>query len=653
MSYKCLKIIFSFLISSLAFAAAEINDNLDTTTNLRPNSHCSVIANGNGTVSMVITSSGTADVNFYDYTYIRYRSYYDRVEITPSASISDGQYSIWILYLNSSKQIIGQVEWLSQRSDTNVQILPSVSALAKLNNINNAEYYFIRFRLHGSTSSGFIFDKIFVTEPGWMQTPLMQAAEKIVLVHEVPWYQTPEHSGANKWGSWAQGYWKDGIYYSHNPLARDVNGKPDIASVYYPSVGYYDMNDPCLVEYHCQIMKMAGIGGIIFDLGKYSGDMSKVRVMTNYLNIMAQYNLKSVVCYEDRSHWETNGITRTVAVNRAYGDMNNWLALFINSGTQYFVSGSRPLFFMFSYGNDKIDNPDKELSLLYPAEISYWLNTFFTSENRPVIMRQFGRWYDDAAYKGVLNGIYEWPMLYDGGAEWYPPYERSCNLLQNDNTLSVAKDYGQAALKNNSADFHISGVWPGFNDLAVWGWSDAPRYMPRYDGQLYDQTWDWAVDNNLPVVQVATWNDFPESTVIEPTVEFGNLYIQKTFLRGAEFKNIPVAPMPDFNVPIWIYKIRDITTDSQVLADMQTASEYIKTGQYEEASDIVSFWANFFDIDSITYWTGPGSLTAYRPGDYSHDNKINFKDIAIIGQNWQNKYHIRDLKLVADNWLEN
>jgi hypothetical protein len=643
-------LVFCFLFSSgCAFAVLDINDNLNSTANLNPDDYSSVIANGNGSVSMIKNNSAVADVNWYDYTYIRYRTYYDRVEVTPAGPIADGQYSICVLYLNTSKQRVGEVEWVPQTSATNIQILPSVSTLAKQNNINNIEYYCIRFKLHGSISSGFIFDKIFVTEPGWLQTPLIQAAPKIVFAHEVPWYKTPEHSGS--WGSWAQGYWKEGVYYAHNPFNRDANGRPDIASVYYPSVGYYDMNDPCLVEYHCQIMKMAGIGGIIFDLGKYSMDMSKVYVMSHYLNMMAQYNLKSVVCYEDRSHWDTNGITRTVAVNRAYGDMNNWLALFMNSGTQYYVSGIRPLFVLFSYGEDKNDNPDKGQSLLYPAEISTWLNSY-SLENRPVIMRQYGRWYDNTAYKGVLNGIYEWPMLYDGApAEWNPPYKSSCNFSQNDNTLYNAKTYGQAILKDASADFHMSGVWPGFNDLAVWGWSSNPRYMPRYDGQLYDQCWDSAIANNLPVVQIATWNDFPESTVIEPTVEFGNLYIQKTFLRTAEYKNLPNSPVPDFNVPIWIYKIRDVTTNSQVLADMQTASEYIKTGEYEQAREIVSFWANFFDIDSVKYWTGPGSLTAYPLGDYSHDNKINFKDLVLIGQNWQNSYTIRDLKLIADNWL--
>jgi hypothetical protein len=206
--------------------------------------------------------------------------------------------------------------------------------------------------------------------------------------------------------------------------------------------------------------------------------------------------------------------------------------------------------------------------------------------------------------------------------------------------------------KNGQADFWMSGVWPGFDDYAVWGWGGGPRLMPRYDGQLYDTAWDWAIDNNLPVVQIATWNDWFEGTIIEPSVEFGNLYLQKTFTKSAEFKNLSPSPVPDFNVPVWIYRLRDITDNSYVLNELSTACDYIKAGQFEQAKNIVSFWAEFFNIDSVTYWTGAGSMPAYKPGDYTHDGKINFLDLAYIALYWQNNYGIRDLAVIADNWLQ-
>ncbi|OQA03318.1 MAG: hypothetical protein BWY69_00537 [Planctomycetes bacterium ADurb.Bin401] len=652
MSKKLLIILLLFIFSSCC--CADVIDNLDNTAFLTPYLNSSVAANGNGTVSMTKTSSNDSYVNWRDYVSYNIRidnsNSNDKVEITPFASINSGRYSLHIAYLNSAKQPLGELQWASERSDTNVQVLKSVLTLALENNLTNALYYYIRIRLHGDIKSGFIFDKIH-TKQGtgyWKPTALTQAAPRTVFAHEVIWYKTPEHSGL--WGGWNQGYKINEVNYYHYPWVLNADGRPDIASVYYPSVGYYDMKDPCLVEYHCQLMKMAGIGGITFDVAKYSGDMDAVNMMSNYLNIMAQYDLKAVVCYEDKSHWYTNGIERTIAVNRAYGDMNNWLALFINSGRQYYVSGTRPLFLFFSYPEDLDDNPDKQESALRASELALWLNTF-SPENRPVIMRQMAQWYNDIEYANVLNGVYDWPLLYENYS--YPPYVAYCSMSKNINdTLFNARDYGQSILKNGYGDFHISGVWPGFDDLAVWGWSGGPRLMPRYDGQLYDSTWDWAIDNNLPVVQIATWNDWPEATVIEPSVEFGNLYIEKTFTKAAQFNNLPPSPMPNFNIPIWIYKIRDITNHPYVTSELDDACEFIKQGQYDHAEEIVSYWADFFNIDSVTYWRPDTSLPAYLPGDYSHDNKVNFRDLVYIGQSWQNGCGIRDLAIIAHNWLD-
>ena len=61
-------------------------------------------------------------------------------------------------------------------------------------------------------------------------------------------------------------------------------------------------------------------------------------------------------------------------------------------------------------------------------------------------------------------------------------------------------------------------------------------------------------------------------------------------------------------MPIWIYKLRDTTSDTQVLTDLNTASNFIKNGQFTQAEQIVQPWAEYFDIDSVTYWTGSGSI---------------------------------------------
>ena len=742
---KILCVIFAFVCTQSGFGA--ITDPLDSTLYLSDVLNSSVSANGNSTVSMNITAAGDSVVNWYDYSYVRYRNYNYKVEVQPTAPIGGGQYSLYILYFDSSKNFLAEVQWADARDSTDLQVLPSVAALAAENGVTNMEYYYLRFRLYGDVGDGFIFDEIRVSEglEPWPPTALTTAAPKAVFAHEMIGFRTPEYSG----------YWKGWNTYGHNPAVLDGNGKPDIASVCYPSVGYYDMADPYLVEYHCQSMKMAGIDGVIFDLSFYSTDMATVNMISDYLDIMADYGLQGVICYEDKTHWiwDPSATTRAIALQRSYEDMNNWLALFINSGTQYNVTGTRPLFLLFSY---ETDTGSKGISCLSPSEIADWLNTF-SAANKPVIMRQ---WFKYPEHVGVLNGMFGWPMLYSSvPPEFSPPYVGYCDLAGNEDTLETARSIGQDLFSSGEADFHMPGVWPGFDDYAVWGWGGGPRLMPRYDGLLYQNTWDWAIEDDLPVIQIATWNDWFEATIIEPAVEFGNLYLEMTLENTNEFKDIAASPDPNFNVPIWIYKLRDTTSDSQVLNDLGTASNFIKNGQFTQAEQIVQPWADYFAIDSVTYWTGAGSIVtepdiqvapslsfetipvgtsqvnsviitnigtdvldftgstpisiisgqtdfsfddpvytgdlpisqsrsvaikfepqsqgaktgvlrittndpdspivdvdltgeASRAGDYYPDDKIDLKDLAVIGTEWQGKYSFDDLVLIVVNWLD-
>ncbi len=592
----CAILLCVVLVFDRAVCLGEITDPLDNTGYLTAALNSEVSADG--TAYMTITDPGDSVVNWRQSHYVRLRNYNDRVEIDPVAPIGNGQYSLYVLLFNSSKQCLAEIQWTEAGDICTTRILSSVSRLAADNQVQNVEYYWIRFRLHGDIGEGFEFDEIRVCNgPGlWPTTPLIQSAPRAVLGHVMTGFRTPPISGT--WSGWNY----SNAYVSHNPYVLDTEGRPDIASVYYPSVGYYDMKDPKLIEYHCQCLKMACMDGMIFDLGFYDMDPDTVAMMNAYLGMLSEYGLKAAICYEDKAHWiwDSGAATRAMALQRAYEDMNNWLALFLASGAQYDVSDQRPLFLLFSYEDT---HPQKGITCLLPDEIEDWLDTFAPSQ-KPVLMRQ---WFKDPDHVGILNGPYGWPILHPAPPEM-APYVGYCSLEQNREQLDFIREFGQYLFSSNLANFHMPGVWPGFDDLAIWGWGGGPRQMPRYDGQLYEETWQWAIEDMLPVVQVATWNDWFEGTIIEPSVEFGGAYLEITSQKAAAFKEINDWTVPDVNVPVWIYRIRDITADPCVLEELETASEYIKTGQFAQARTIVSSWADYFQVDSVLYWTGPGSI---------------------------------------------
>jgi len=69
-------------------------------------------------------------------------------------------------------------------------------------------------------------------------------------------------------------------------------------------------------------------------------------------------------------------------------------------------------------------------------------------------------------------------------------------------------------------------VTPGYDSTLFWGPSDL--LIPRGDGAYYQMTWDKALAAAPDGVFVTTWNEWGESSVIEPAKQYGYKYIDMT-----------------------------------------------------------------------------------------------------------------------------
>ena len=88
--------------------------------------------------------------------------------------------------------------------------------------------------------------------------PWQRSGGKTLLVHYMPWYETPAVRGS--WGSHWTGHEKQ-----HQPDRIKADGKPDIWSHFHPLIGLYDSTDPDVLECQLLQMKIAGIDGVIAD----------------------------------------------------------------------------------------------------------------------------------------------------------------------------------------------------------------------------------------------------------------------------------------------------------------------------------------------------------------------------------------------------
>ena len=431
---------------------------------------------------------------------------------------------------------------------------------------------------------------------------LLEEAPKAVFAHIMVQFRSKQYSG--DWGGWNRldefmsRIFPDWHMFQHNPENIYENGRADIPSVYYPSIGLYDMMDPNTVEYQCQLAKIAGIDGFIFDLPLFdeSGpkwEQWKPACMRLYVRMMKRYNLKAVICYEDSYNLEQSGPekNRSDVIMATYADMNAWLDLF--KDVQYCI-GKRPLLLFFSY-ESLFKGKGGGIAKLLPQEIDAWTKQF-SEETRPVIANQWLR----RNYAGTVEGEYDWIYLEPAKRERTP-------LIRYADIEAVMKRRKEKStqmrewLKHGYVKFPISGVWPEFNDRPVWGWGSGPSLMPGMDGKIYRYLWEEAIKEGYPVVQIATWNDWFEGSIIEPSVENGTKYLEITREFTAKFKKM-LPSEASFQIPEKIYKIRKSTKEKGVLHEMEKACDLIRIGQYIEAENIVKPCAKKLNVETVKYW---------------------------------------------------
>jgi hypothetical protein len=322
-----------------------------------------------------------------------------------------------------------------------------------------------------------------------------QGAPKKVMVHYMPWFVTQPVSGS--WG-W---HWTMNHY---NPAKiNPTNGQAEIASWYYPLIGPYDSADPAVLEYHVLLMKLAGIDGVIVDwygMDNYNDYAVNNERTLDLFNYTRKAGLDFSLCYEDATlQQEVKGgfIKAADAVAHAqetmlYAQSNffndrsflRWKnsPVLLNFGPQYFHSGAEWA---------------SAFSVLAPSNHP----AFFTEDNR---------------VEPAGAGAFDWPPMWMSRAA---PQSPAQPLLSD----AMAADYLTAfEAKAGRWPAFVSSAFPRFRDIyAQAGVSTSFGFLDDQNGATFQKTLARAMTNDSAFVQVVTWNDFGEGTVVEPTVQFG------------------------------------------------------------------------------------------------------------------------------------
>ena len=350
----------------------------------------------------------------------------------------------------------------------------------------------------------------------------VEAGPKPIMVHYMPWFVAEPFSSSWGW-HWTMNYF--------NPNTTNSMGEREIASWYYPLAGPYDSDDPAVLQYQVLLLKMAGVDGVIVDwygMDNYVDYGINNQRTAALFQITRQAGLKFCLCYEDQTiKQETNGgfIYASNAISHAQQTM-------LYAETNYF---NDPSYLRWNNQPVLLDFGPQCFT-----KNSDWQTIFSVLTNPPAFFTEDNRF-------PVGAGAFDWPPMYlsqtNGGV-------LSTNAL---NTYL-------ANFQQNGAGWpaFISTAFPRFHDIyAQAGVSPSYGYLDDANGTTFQNTLSLALTNNSAIVQIATWNDFGEGTIVEPTVDFGfrDLGVIQNYRRQYVDPGFPYQTN-DLNLASQFYNLR-------------------------------------------------------------------------------------------------
>jgi hypothetical protein len=325
---------------------------------------------------------------------------------------------------------------------------------------------------------------------GLLTPGILRAASKPVMVYYMPWF-TAKPCRTN-WGwHWTMDHF--------NPDVVGASGERQIASWYYPLIGPYDSSDPAVLEYHVLLMKLAGIDGVIVD---WYGSAECLDYGVNndatvkLFQFTRKANLKFAICYEDQTiqHLMDAGyIAPRGAIAQAQKELLYLQARFFPDASYLQLSG-HPVLLNFGPQYFKT-NTD-------------WVTIFsvLNATNQPVFFTEDNR-------LAPAVGAFNWPPM------WMSQVPGTGGVLSDAALRSYLADFDQKAA---AWPAFISSAFPRFHDIYQRaGVRNYLGYLGDRHSETLRETLSRAMTNSSAIVQVVTWNDFGEGSMVEPTREYG------------------------------------------------------------------------------------------------------------------------------------
>ncbi len=309
-----------------------------------------------------------------------------------------------------------------------------------------------------------------------------------------------------------------------NSLAKKAQkpGEPPPNSVFRPLAGLYDSADPKVAEWHVQLAKSAGINAFLVDWWDTHNQLDQN--VDHGIVAAAQKHGFKFALLDERAQFHEKFEDYQVMLARGLKRYKDHPA--------YLRIEGRPVVYLYQVatkpGLTAAEFP--RLKQHVEAEVGpvYWIVDQIAHDAK-------------AAAAGDLDREKRIPAdwLATPGVDSFAFYSTFSNFRAHEYDALVGKYRYLTKLAHDAGKKMLLPVHPGHDNSHF---VDQPYVMPRRDGQTLRDFLRASTEAGADFIMVTSWNEWPESTVIEPSSSWPDPYLYLKVL--AEWKGVTFAVPP-------------------------------------------------------------------------------------------------------------
>ena len=322
-------------------------------------------------------------------------------------------------------------------------------------------------------------------------------ASTVCLCHYLPWYQFDREKA------------EVGFHWTLKDQGFRFGGDGAIAAHWSPLIGPYDGRDRRVVRYHLALMRETGIRGVVcrwFGTQQSYYQEHNLRAADVLLEECCKADMRFTICWDDRGAFAASGqatwrgsTSSTASVIEQEASLVEVLAKdFTYLRDHYF---DKSAFVRHGVYDEPV------ICLLGPTKITkarVWeeaiTQVFPDLKLRPKLLAMAGSPVQDA--HAVDVGLYSWVP----------------RKMQPQCTLRGVGDYVDDFYEDPAA--FMGSAFPSYRDFYAEG-NDGPRrgFIGPHRGKTLDAGIDSAARWKPPFLQLISWNNWQEGTMLEPSAE--------------------------------------------------------------------------------------------------------------------------------------